>query len=139
MKSKQLILIAGDVVVLLLFVFIGQIEHGLVSSETPLLNVLSSAWIFAVVWLIVGWTIGAFPSDEQAFSRHNLIDKSINAWLITVLFSVVIRAFWLGSTVVFRSFILATVGFGLMFLLAWRIPFWLWQRRNAREIQVQFR
>ncbi|MEM9777922.1 MAG: DUF3054 domain-containing protein [Chloroflexota bacterium] len=129
MKSKQFVLIAGDLIALLLFVFIGQIQHGLLDDANPLLNVLNTAWIFALVWLIVGWFVGAFPSDEMAFTRRNLIDKSLNAWLITTLIGVVIRAFWIDSAVIFRSFAIATVVFGLLFLWAWRIPFLLWQRR----------
>ena len=135
MKSKQAILIAGDLIALLLFVFVGQLQHGLIDEANPLLNVLSTAWIFALVWLTVGWLVGAFPSDKEAFTRSSLLDRSLNAWLITTLIGVVIRAFWVDSAVIFRSFAIATAVFGLLFLWAWRIPFWLWHMRAIGRLK----
>ena len=138
-RSKQLILITGDLIALLLFVFIGQLQHGLVDPDNPILRVLSTGWIYALLWLGSGWILGAFPTDENGFTRQNLIDRSLNAWLITVLLGSVIRAFLLNSTVIFRSFLLASIGFGLLFLWVWRIPFWLWQRKKAHAIEAQLK
>jgi hypothetical protein len=129
----MLFFIAGDLLALLAFVYIGQRDHGLVDAANPLLGVLWTAAPFALVWLPVGLWLGIFPRLGRVNPRLLLL-RSLNAWLVAAPLGVILRAFWLGRAVIPTSFLVATLGFGGLFVLGWRLLFvWVYLVVQKRE------
>ena len=128
LRPWGLALLAGDLVALFLFVLAGQMDHDLLPGANPLWFTLSRGWPFLLVWLVVGWLVGAFrlPSETgwRALARE-LGGRALHGWLIAAPLGVVLRALVLGRSVVPVLFFLTTLGFGALFLLAWRLIFGL--------------
>lgn len=131
---QALLFIAGDLLALLAFVYIGQRDHGLVDAANPLWGVLWTAAPFALVWLPVGIWLDIFPRGVPVNPRSLLI-RSLNAWLAAAPLGVVLRAFLLGRAVIPTSFLVATLGFGGLFVLGWRaialVVWGMYVRRQA--------
>ncbi|MDQ0337570.1 hypothetical protein J2S00_000340 [Caldalkalibacillus uzonensis] len=106
----------GDAIVLLLFVFLGGMEHGMTVTTG---YVLSTAWPFLVTWFVVGGALGVFGptvlnQPKQAFKTVSL------AWLLAGVLGLVIRGF-LEQAVPSLPFILVTLGFNYVLLTGWRV------------------
>lgn len=133
---RMLFFIAGDLLALLAFVYIGQRDHGLVDAANPLWGVLWTAAPFVLVWLPVGLWLGIFPQGGPVNTRSLLV-RSLNAWLVAAPLGVVLRAFLLGRAVIPTSFLVATLGFGGLFVLGWRLLFvWaylFWEKRRVHR------
>src|SRR5262245_22533563 len=130
-RTVPLILLAGDVLVLLLFVFIGQRDHS-VADPQPVLRLLVTAGEFALPWVIAAWLLGAYPTDG-AFTIRGLLARSLNAWLVAVPLGALLRSFVNGSGVILSPFLLVTLVLGGCFMLGWRLLFaWLWRTRRAQ-------
>jgi hypothetical protein len=134
---RMVFFLVGDLLALLAFVYIGQRDHGLVDVTNPLWGVLWTALPFALVWLPVGLWLDIFPRRVPVNPRSLLI-RSLNAWLVAAPLGVVLRAFLLGRAVIPTSFLVATLGFGGLFVLGWRLLFvWaahLWEKRQSAQI-----
>ena len=134
---RMLLFVAGDLLALLAFVYIGQRDHGLVDAANPLWGVLWTAMPFALVWLPVGLWLGIFPRRVPVSPRSLLI-RSLNTWLVAAPLGVILRAFLLGRAVIPTSFLVATLGFGGLFVLGWRLLFvsaaHLWEKRQIAQI-----
>jgi len=128
-----LILLVGDLLALVLFVYVGQRDHDLVNEAYPMLGVLITSIMFAGPWVLTGWLLGAFPSRET-LSARSLLARTLNAWLVTALSGLLIRSYALGRAVVPTVFITATLVFGGLFLFGWRILFLLLWKLSARRI-----
>jgi len=129
------ILLAGDVLSLLIFTYIGERDHELLDGENPLFRLLLVTFAFALPWVVAGWVLGAFPRGE-ALTARSLLLRSVNTWLVAVPLGVLVRAYLLGLQVIVRSFVVAGLVFIGLFLLGWRLAFvliWLWLERRARE------
>lgn len=135
-NRQALLVAAGDLLALLAFVYIGQRDHGLVDAANPLWGVLWTAAPFVVVWLPVGIWLDIFPRGGPVNARSLLI-HSLNAWLVAAPLGVILRAFLLGRAVIPTSFLVATLGFGGIFVLGWRLLFvWaarLWEKRQSAQ------
>ncbi|MBI3360256.1 MAG: DUF3054 domain-containing protein [Chloroflexi bacterium] len=140
-RFAPLILIAGDLLVLLLFIFAGQREHDLTDPVHPILGVLLTTGEFAVAWLVAGWLLGAFPKmggepEDRPYGVRSLLGRSLNAWLVAAPQGVLIRAFFLKRAVIPTVFLGVTLGLGGMFLLGWRLVFALaWGRVVQQRIR----
>jgi len=122
------ILPAGDLAAVMLFVIIGQRDHGLVNEARPALGVLLTTAEFAGPWVLVGWRLGIYRRSEP-FSVRGLLGRSLTAWLAAAPLGILMRALVLGRAVVPVSFIAAALVFGGLFLLGWRLVFALaWAR-----------
>jgi hypothetical protein len=80
MKSKPLtlaILAAGGVLVLGLFVLLGERDHA-ISDPQPVLRWLITTAEFALPWLITAWALGTYRAD---LSTRTFPGKTITAWL----------------------------------------------------------
>jgi hypothetical protein len=130
---RALLFVAGDLLALLAFVYIGQRDHGLVDAANPLWGVLWTAAPFVVVWLPVGIWMDIFPRVVPVNPRSLLI-RSLNAWLVAAPLGVILRAFLLGRAVIPTSFLVATLSFGGLFVLGWRLLFvWASRLRGKRQ------
>lgn len=128
LRPWGLLLLAGDLVALFLFVLVGQMDHDLLPGANPLWYTLARGWPFLLVWLVVGWLVGAFRLPAGATGWPLLRDlggRALHGWLIAAPLGVVLRALVLGRSVIPTLFFLTTLGFGALFLLAWRLLFGL--------------
>jgi hypothetical protein len=132
-RSAPLILLVGDLIALTLFVYIGQRDHETLDPTHPLLGLLPLILEFGAPWIIAARLLGAFRfGEDTARSRIAFFARTLNAWLVTALMGLLLRAFVLGRAVIPTTFIIATLGFGALFLFAWRLMFALLWRIAAR-------
>lgn len=132
-RRPRLVLLLGDLVMVALFVYIGQRDHDLVDAVNPVWGVLQSTLVFAVPWALAGWWLGAFPKAE-AYAPRAFFSGSLNAWLVTTLLGLLLRSAVLNRAVLPTVFVWATLGFGALFVLGWRVVFaglWWWSGRRA--------
>jgi hypothetical protein len=128
--SSAWVLLLGDLLALLAFVYAGQRDHDLVDPTQPLLGVLQTAAPFALAWLLAGWWLGAFNLDEIPAFRPFLA-RSLNAWLVAASLGLLLRSYILGRAVIPTGFLAATLGFGGLFLLTWRLAYALARRAHS--------
>lgn len=121
-RFTPLLILLGDLIALLLFVYIGQRDHGLVDAENPLLGLLWASWAFTLVWVIAAALLRALP-DAATLSARVLLVNGLNAWLVAAPLGVLLRAYFLGRAVIPTSFLAATLAFGGLFVLGWRLLF----------------
>ena len=121
-KWVRVILLAGDLVALMLFVYVGQRDHGTVNDAWPLLGILLSSWEFALLWIVAGWPLGAFPPAEEWTTRV-LLTRPLLTWLVAAPLGLLLRALVLERLVIQTLFFAATLGFGIIFLFVWRMLF----------------
>jgi hypothetical protein len=132
------ILFAGDLIALILFVAVGQRDHELVNEQSPILGVLLSALYFAAPYLVAGIFLRAFSPIEDVGDGKGrpyiaFFGRWLNTWLVAAPLGILIRTFVLGRAVVPTTFIVAGLGFGGLFMLAWRVLFVLamwWKNRK---------
>jgi hypothetical protein len=130
-----LLLFLGDLVALTLFVLAGQADHDLLPGTNPLWYTLTRGWPFLLVWLVVGWLVGAFrlPAGAAGWPLlRELGGSALHGWLIAAPLGVLLRALVLGRGVIPALFFLTTLGFGALFLLIWRLLFALAYRALSR-------
>jgi len=123
------IILAGDLLALLLFVFQGQRDHELVDPNNPALGVLLAGLPFLPPWIIAAFLLGAYRVDDLPGRPYKFFARSINAWLVAAPLGLVLRALVLGRAVIPTLFVIAGLGFGALFVLGWRLAFALvWTR-----------
>ncbi len=124
--KSTLLLIAGDWLVLALFVLIGQIDHEMVGAN-PLPRLLGTTAEIAVPWTILGLLLGAFryTSDWRGF-----LGRFAVAWLAAAPLALLLRAYMNGQAAIIVIFMTITIFVGGGMLLAWRIIYWLIRRRR---------
>jgi hypothetical protein len=134
-RFAPLILLAGDLIAVVAFVAVGQEDHGLVNEANPVLGVLLTAGEFGVPWLIAGLLLGAFRTgDRKGRPYASLLTRSLNTWLVAAPIGILIRSYALGRAVIPTVFLVATLGFGGVFVLGWRAVFALvWWWSNQKE------
>ncbi len=125
------VLLLGDLIALGLFVFFGQREHQTIDPTNLWLGMLPHVAAFAIAWLVAGWWLGAFripaPFQPMAFFA-----RTLNAWFVATLLGLLLRSFFLNRAVIPAMFIVATLGFGALFLFAWRALFAVIWNRYAK-------
>jgi hypothetical protein len=135
-RFTPLILLVGDLIAVVVFVVVGQRDHNLVNEANPALGVLLTTGEFALPWAVAGWLLGAFPrGDWETIKVAPTLARSLNTWLVSAPIGVLVRSYVLGRVVIPTVFLVATLGFGGLFVLGWRVVFALvWWRldRNPR-------
>ncbi len=119
-RFTPLLIVLGDLIALLLFVYIGQRDHGLVDTENQIQGLLWAGWAFALTWVIAAVLLRALP-NAATLSARSLLANGLNAWLVAAPLGVLLRAYFLGRAVIPTSFLAATLGFGGLFVLGWRV------------------
>jgi hypothetical protein len=129
----RLILLIGDLIAILLFVFIGQQDHATTDVNNPLFGLLRAAFPFLIMWLIVAPIVGAYPSAENITLRRLLV-RGLNAWLIAAPLGLLLRAFLFERGGIPAIFMLLTLVVAGAFILIWRLLFgFIWQRRQSSK------
>lgn len=132
-RDHFLLWLAGDVLALSAFVFIGQVDHNLVDAANPLWGVVEQVLLFGAPWLAAGLWLGAFRFGQGG--ARVFLARSLNTWLVAAPLGLLLRSYVLGRAVVPTAFISATLFFGGVFVLGWRALFvlgrFLVQRRRS--------
>jgi len=128
----RIVLLTGDLLAILLFVFIGQQDHDTMDVNNPVLGLLKSAAPFLITWLVVAFIVHAYPKAD-VFTIRSLLTSGLNAWLIAAPFGLILRAFLLGRATIPIIFMLLTLLVAGAFILIWRLLFaWGWQARQKQ-------
>lgn len=129
-KSLTAILLAGDLIALLLFVLLGQADHGTINTSNPIAGALRNVVSLAVPWLVLAWLLRAYPRTTPALP--GFLGRSALAWVIAAPIGLLIRMLWLGRGGIPIPFLLVTLAAGGLFLLGWRLIYWLLFARPRR-------
>ena len=136
-KLPTLILIAGDLLILIGFVFAGQREHNLTDSSNPLWRLALVAGAFAGPWLIAGWLLGAFrlpAAGERGIRPYSaFLARGLNSWLVAAPLGALLRAFAIHEVIIVVIFLVVTLSLGGALLIAWRLAFALMWGRMKRS------
>lgn len=102
-------------------------DHELLPDANPLWYTLTRALPFIAVWLAGGWLAGAFrlPAPGRWLTLWTLGGRALLAWLLAAPLGLLLRALLLGRATIPTLFFAATLGFGALFLLVWRLLFGL--------------
>lgn len=130
---RLLVLAGGDLLMLLLFVVVGRISHGMTSDW--LVNVARIATPFVVGWALAALVVGAYrphlwPTPGAFLARSAL------AWLLADGLAFVLRHFVMQDRITL-PFALTSIAFTGLFLFVWRLLFVIWrtlaQRHSSRD------
>ncbi|MFB6189612.1 MAG: DUF3054 domain-containing protein [Halapricum sp.] len=108
----------GDVLLIALFVSVGEINHGYPPWRFPV-RALGTFLPFFVGWAIVAFVGGLYTRDAWEFPLR-AISWTTPAWITAVLIAMAIRATPLVHGGVEVSFALVSMVVGLVLLLPWR-------------------
>lgn len=122
-------LAAGDWLVLLLFVFIGQRDHN-ITGAGAIPSLLTTTLSVAVPWTIVCVLLGGYRPDTAA-GLWPWLGRVLTIWLIAAPLGLIIRALLRGQGAIPVPFILVMLGLGGLFMLAWRALAWWWHARRT--------
>lgn len=121
-------LLAGDWLVLLLFVFIGQRDHG-IAGQGALTSLLSTTFSLMVAWTVVALVLGGYRLRPDPGWRVWL-GRAVNIWLVAAPLGLVLRALLRGQDAIPVTFILVALSIGGLMMVGWRaaVYWWLWRR-----------
>jgi hypothetical protein len=130
-RKTTMVLIAGDVLVYLIFAFGGRETHEAGSGDLigDLIRILIP---FIVTWFVVAVPIGLYRLDVIDRPRRAL-SQTLIASLIANPLAILFRAFLLGRTVIPTSFFVVTLGLTTTLLLIWRGGYAVWRARRSKN------
>lgn len=134
-QNLKIILAAGDIVALLIFVLIGQTDHQTVNAGNPLGGLLYVGAPFVIAWLVTAFLVGAYRAD--VWSVRVMLTRSLTAWFIALPVAMVLRSLLLERTVIPLAFMLVAFAFGGLFVIGWRMAFVLlvrWRRGTTAHV-----
>ena len=135
LTKQHLILIAGDLLVILSFVWIGRSSHGL--SITNIGAGLWTALPFILSWLVIAPWFGIYR-DEVNRAWKKIAPRLLLAWAVAGPVALVLRALFLGRPVpagimpIFASIALAYIG---LVALIWRLAYVWWGNHQSKQKQ----
>jgi hypothetical protein len=124
------VLIGGDVLVMLIFIWIGRASHGF--SGLDLLGHLETSAPFWIGWFLVTPWFGLFRIDVSQHWRK-AIPRLLIAWAIGGPLSLVIRNLFIGRPPVagiILSFAIVMLTGSTIFMLGWRLAYAAWAHRT---------
>ncbi len=125
-------LASGDLLMLLTFVIIGRISHGMTSDW--LVNVLRIATPFVLGWVIAALLFSAYRPWLWRRPTDFLV-RSAAAWFLGNGLAFLLRYFVMQDRITL-PFALTSIAFTGLFLLAWRIAFLVWQTQTERRMRA---
>ena len=132
--ARVLILIVGDVLVMLLFAWVGRRSHSLPAFDIGAW--LTAAAPFIVAWFLVTPWFGLFRAEVSQHWRQ-LLPRLLIAWaIIGGPLALVLRALFLGRPIpagIIPSFAVVALGFTTLFILAWRLGYIWWVNRRISQ------
>ena len=128
--SRVNLVILGDVLIFILFSYLGKLQHQLDSSLFP---VLYTAFPFLVTWLLVVLFITKLDHDKLTQIRYIIVNTSAT-WIVAGPLGLLLRTIMEGR-LTNLTFIIVTLGTVYLFLLACRILFYI----GLLQVQKYFR
>jgi hypothetical protein len=126
---RTLALLAGDIVVFLVFAAIGRRSHGEAAGLGALLDVAVTAAPFILGWMAAAPWLGAF-SPEATRGPAAMLRVTLASWLAALAVGAVARALFIGRFSP-PSFYVVTFLVALLLLGGWRGLFaWVESRRS---------
>lgn len=122
-------LLAGDWLVLLLFVFIGQRDHG-IAGQGATTSLLSTTFSLIVAWTAVAFVLGGYRLRPGPGWRMWL-GRMVNIWLVAAPLGLVLRALLRGQDAIPVIFILVAMSIGGLMMVGWRAAAYWWVARRA--------
>jgi len=127
------ILIAGDVLVILSFVWIGRSSHNL--SLADVLAGLSTALPFIIGWFLITPWFGLFRAQVNKH-RGQLTVRLLLAWAIAGPLALVLRALFLGRPLpggIIPTFALVSLSYIGLVALVWRLGYSWWVHHHLKQ------
>lgn len=118
MSSAALQLLIGDIIVILLFSTLGRGAH---SMELGLGGILSTAFPFLVMWLVVAWVLGGYRSGAYE-TPGKAAWRAIVLVLVAGPLALLLRSLILSRPIVI-TFAVISVSTNLILLTLWRTAF----------------
>ncbi len=124
--GKTIVLLLGDVLIFLLFSYIGKISH---SIPVTVLGLLETAAPFLLAWLLLAWPMKGYqPEAYQSVAAA--AKKTLLVWLIAGFAGLALRAAYVGH-IPDWTFVAITMLTVAILLLLWRLAF-AWAVNRAR-------
>lgn len=119
LSGPTAVLVVVDLVLVLLFVVLGEIQHGFTPLEQPL-RVLGTYAPFLVGWISVSVLSGVYAKEVRFVVRTALV-RTGATWVLAALVGQALR-----STALFHgnadpAFVIVSVLVGLVLLVPWRV------------------
>jgi len=112
------VLLTGDLVAFLLFVYYGKLAHHLPVTFIGMLETLAP---FLIGWLIAMLLFRSY-SPRAYESTVRLLLSTLLTWTVAAPIGLVLRSWWTGVPITLL-FTAVTYFITLAFLLGWRVPF----------------
>ena len=128
--AQQLaLLIGGDLLVLLLFTWVGRSSHSL--SGIDIFAGLATAAPFIISWFLIAPWLGLFQVEVSQTWRK-LVPRLLLVWLIGGPLAGLLRALFLGRPIpegIVPTFVVITMVIASLFMLIWRLGYIWWVNR----------
>lgn len=126
------VLLTGDLVAFLLFVYYGKLAHHLPVTFIGMLETLAP---FLIGWLIAILLFRSY-SPRAYESAGRLLLSTLLTWTVAAPIGLVLRSWWTGVPITLL-FTAVTYFITLAFLLGWRVPFAIvlaLKKRSSRTV-----
>jgi hypothetical protein len=127
------ILIAGDLLVILSFVWVGRSSHSL--SMTNITESLSTALPFIISWFLITPWFGIYRAEVSRTWRK-LVPRLLVAWAVAGPVALVLRALFLGRPLpegIIPIFAIVSLGYIGLVVLIWRLGYVWWVNRSLGQ------
>ncbi|GAC1424129.1 MAG: hypothetical protein PVS3B3_07490 [Ktedonobacteraceae bacterium] len=124
--QRSAILVAGDMIVFLIFAIIGRRSH---SEAGTIFGPVITALPFATAWFLVAPFIGAFRRGLER-NTGTFALRTLLAWLVAWPVAMLFRGIFVDKGVPPWTFALITLISNTILLQAWRVPFSLFFKRR---------
>jgi hypothetical protein len=126
----------GDIILLLLFAYGGEVSHELFFPDSLILSVLHAALPFALVWFPAAYVMDAL-ADPRGSRLLNWLARAAGAWFIAAPLGIVVRGWIINRAVIPMTFLEVTYLLGLAFFVGWRVMLILFFRwRSISKFQI---
>jgi hypothetical protein len=129
LAQRLALLIGGDLLVLLLFTWVGRSSHSL--SGTDIFAGLATAAPFIISWFLIAPWFGLFQVEVSQTWRK-LVPRLLLVWLIGGPLAGLLRALFLGRPIpegIVPTFVVITMIVASLFMLVWRLGYIWWVNR----------
>lgn len=116
----------GDVLLIALFVGIGEVNHGMPPWEFPW-RMVGSLTPFLIGWAVTAFVGGLYTRDAWEFPMR-AVSWTTPAWVTSVVIAMVLRATEPFPGNAALTFAVVATLFGLLLLLPWRTAVSLYDR-----------
>lgn len=128
--QQLIILIIGDLLVILSFVWVGRSSHHL--SLTDLAASLSTALPFILSWFVIMPWFGVYRADISCTAKK-LMPRLILGWLVAGFVALMLRNLFLGRPLIagiLPTFAIVSMGYIGLLIIIWRLVYIWWGYRH---------